>query len=268
MWEDIITFPPQSPDNPLIMQLAGTSLCDGTYRIARVNSPTCVFEYVVRGSGYYRLEDTWFYPSAGDVYIVPQGSDHEYGSSSDNPWTKLWFNVGGPLVNSLLEDYRLTGIHHLKDCPVRDVFEDGLAQLRENRADVESLAPHVILNVIMAIRREYHAALHRPYSEEGLILRGVIEQNIFKRSLPLAEISAAIRRSPTQAIRIFQRDFGVTPYQYQLRRKMETARILLKNSVKPIKEIAYDLGFADEYYFSNIFKNKNGMSPQKYRKEG
>ncbi|MBI2429888.1 MAG: AraC family transcriptional regulator [Ignavibacteriales bacterium] len=34
---------------------------------------------------------------------------------------------------------------------------------------------------------------------------------------------------------------------------------------KTIKEIAHDLGFNDEYYFSRFFKNNTDVSPQKYR---
>ena len=34
---------------------------------------------------------------------------------------------------------------------------------------------------------------------------------------------------------------------------------------KPAKEIAYDLGFNDEYYFSRFFKKNAAISPQTYR---
>jgi AraC family transcriptional regulator, transcriptional activator of pobA len=34
---------------------------------------------------------------------------------------------------------------------------------------------------------------------------------------------------------------------------------------KTIKEIAYELGYDDEYYFSRFFKNHSGISPHNYR---
>jgi len=34
---------------------------------------------------------------------------------------------------------------------------------------------------------------------------------------------------------------------------------------KPVKAIAYELGFDDEYYFSRFFKNNATVSPQTYR---
>lgn len=34
---------------------------------------------------------------------------------------------------------------------------------------------------------------------------------------------------------------------------------------KAVKEIAYELGYDDEYYFSRFFKNNVDISPQVYR---
>ena len=34
---------------------------------------------------------------------------------------------------------------------------------------------------------------------------------------------------------------------------------------KAVKEIAYELGYDDEYYFSRFFKAKAAISPQMYR---
>ncbi len=264
MREEIITFPPPPPSSPIQVSIAGTSWCDGSYRIARKNHNIYVFEYVISGEGYYRLEDEMMHPAAGDVYIVPPYSDHEYGSSARNPWTKLWFNVHGELVANLLKSYRLTGIPLFKNCPVQETFEKGLACLRKHRGDPWDHLPLVMLEVIMAIHKQSQIA--DPTSPDGRTIRAMLEAHINKPTLSLAELSAAIKKSPAQTIRIFQRDFGVTPYHYLLQRKIETAEMLLKNTTKPIKVIAAELGFRDEYYFSNIFKQKNGSSPGHYRK--
>ena len=57
----------------------------------------------------------------------------------------------------------------------------------------------------------------------------------------------------------------MTPYKYILNGKTETAKMMLLNTNMPIKEIAYELSFADEHYFSNMFKKLTGTSPKKYR---
>jgi AraC-like DNA-binding protein len=45
---------------------------------------------------------------------------------------------------------------------------------------------------------------------------------------------------------------------------MEAKRELYLTN-KTVKEIAYDLGFGDEHYFSRFFKNNAEVSPQIYR---
>ena len=55
------------------------------------------------------------------------------------------------------------------------------------------------------------------------------------------------------------------PHQYLLERKIEIAGILLKESAKPVKLIAAEIGFPDEYYFSRLFKKRTGVSPSDYR---
>ena len=59
----------------------------------------------------------------------------------------------------------------------------------------------------------------------------------------------------------------MTPYEYLMEQKTESARNLLKYSLLSVKEIADRLGFFDQYYFSNYFKQKNGISPLEYRKK-
>ena len=43
--------------------------------------------------------------------------------------------------------------------------------------------------------------------------------------------------------------------------------MLLNDSQKSIKEIAFESGFVSSYYFSKIFKIKMGISPEVYRRE-
>jgi AraC-like DNA-binding protein len=50
--------------------------------------------------------------------------------------------------------------------------------------------------------------------------------------------------------------------------RIEDAKLLLLNSELTVTEIAFSVGYGDSNYFSNIFKQKVGMSPRDYRKGG
>ncbi|GAB3921275.1 helix-turn-helix domain-containing protein [Mucilaginibacter myungsuensis] len=47
---------------------------------------------------------------------------------------------------------------------------------------------------------------------------------------------------------------------------MREARRLITYSSRTVREIAYDLGFEDDKYFSRLFKKTTGKSPGSYRK--
>jgi AraC-like DNA-binding protein len=40
---------------------------------------------------------------------------------------------------------------------------------------------------------------------------------------------------------------------------------MLFHTQQPLKEIAYDLGFADASYFNRFFKRETGQTPAEYR---
>ena len=64
----------------------------------------------------------------------------------------------------------------------------------------------------------------------------------------------------------FKAQTGITAYQYWLSYKIAQAKLLLIGTDKTVKEIAYDLGFNDEFYFSRLFKRKERISPTAFRK--
>jgi transcriptional regulator GlxA family with amidase domain len=65
----------------------------------------------------------------------------------------------------------------------------------------------------------------------------------------------------------FKRITGESPNQYHLNLRLERAKSLLTTTVLNINEIAYQTGFESAFYFSKLFKKKNGVSPNAFRKK-
>jgi AraC-like DNA-binding protein len=59
-----------------------------------------------------------------------------------------------------------------------------------------------------------------------------------------------------------------SPIQHFINMKIQRACFELDNSSRTIKEISENLGYADPYYFSRLFKKSVGMSPKQYRDSG
>jgi AraC-like DNA-binding protein len=266
--EEKIIIPIKTDDNKqLQVQLAGISYCDGSYEIKRdISHSTYVFEYIDKGKGYLKVEDKEYYPHEGDIYIVPANTDHTYRSSAKDPWIKYWFNVNGTLISSLLETYSLKGIHYFTKCQrIKPLFQEIIATLEKNPSADISINIH---KIIIEINKNHIRNLPsiNNISTESATIKSYIDSNVKKTVISLDELSALINKSKPQLIRIFKKDMQISPYQYFLQQKMFYSCKLLTHSRKSIKEIAYLMGFTDEFYFSNLFKKKKGVSPSVYRK--
>lgn len=88
----------------------------------------------------------------------------------------------------------------------------------------------------------------------------------YKQNLHLEELACKCNISPNYFHKIFKQTFGITPANYILLLRMNSARQLLKDSRLTIKEIALDLGFTDNAHFCKTFKRYYGMTPKEYQK--
>lgn len=82
------------------------------------------------------------------------------------------------------------------------------------------------------------------------------------------ETLAASLHLPVSAFSMaFARSTGLSPKAYLNRRLNQEAIKLLVRSGALVKEVADQLRFADEYYFSRFFKKLNGVPPARYRQK-
>lgn len=81
------------------------------------------------------------------------------------------------------------------------------------------------------------------------------------------ELSQMMNVSVKTAENKFKAAFGKTIHQYMLDFKIgEAISYFDRFDGISIKEVAYNLGFCDEYHFSKQFSKHTGMSPRKYKK--
>ena len=267
MTEDITSFVHDSGAQPFYLQMAGISYCDGAYRIERALSDVTVMEYILSGQGDVWVEDQNFTATAGDFYVLPQGSRHRFQSAGRNPWVKIWFNARGPLMDALVQTYRLQGVYHVKGAPpeLEPLFRALVEDARSHRADAAAAFAQAALDAHAVVQGVILHLYGGGAPDEAQPLRRYLDSHV-GLEVSLSALSLLIHRSPSQTIRIFHRAFHTTPYDYLMHKRVETARLLLQNTNLSVREIAMKLQFSDEHYFSNYFKKKTGMSPTRFRR--
>ena len=240
MHEDIRIFP-ASENTPLHIAMAGISYCDGNYHIQRPISPLTVIEYVLGGEGCVTVEGQEIPVTADKIYILKAGIPHNYYSSAEHPWEKIFLNLEGPLPTLLLEQYGLTDQWLFDETTLAALFFEIIARLGHSRT----------------------RAVH---SSEAVRLKDYLDRNT-ERIVSNKELADHIYRSPDYCVKLFGREYGVTPYAYQMNEKMNIAKRLLRDTSLPIARIAASVGYHDPCYFSGLFRRMCGTSPREYRKE-
>ena len=89
----------------------------------------------------------------------------------------------------------------------------------------------------------------------------------FKEKISISKLLAVTKLSRNTLFRKFRELTGYTPIDYQLNKKLDAARELLKTSSMTTGEIAFNCGFCDSNHLIRLFSEKYGVTPGKIRRE-
>ena len=92
-----------------------------------------------------------------------------------------------------------------------------------------------------------------------------ISSNNFRKEHQPGYYASLLNLTPKALGRITRQHFYKTLTDLIAERVIIEAKRDLYLTTKPIKAIAYELGFDDEFHFSRYFKNHTDVSPQLYR---
>jgi AraC family transcriptional regulator len=83
----------------------------------------------------------------------------------------------------------------------------------------------------------------------------------FRENIALDDIAEAVGVHPSHLARTFRQCHGCTIGDYVRNLRTNQARRELRDSDRPLAEIALDLGYADQSHFATSFKRQTGMAP-------
>jgi AraC-like DNA-binding protein len=106
------------------------------------------------------------------------------------------------------------------------------------------------------------SSLARPPVVERLLQ--MIEEQYRTRHSP-AEYADELHISAKSLGKLVKTHLGKTLTELIRERLLKHAKWQLLHTRRPVKEIAWEVGFADEFYFSRIFKRATGCSPTSFR---
>ena len=97
-------------------------------------------------------------------------------------------------------------------------------------------------------------------------LRELIDAG-FREKVTLRQASDALHAHPAHLVRMFTREFGISPHRYLTGRRVDLARRLLLDGMAPSLAAAA-VGFCDQPHLSRHFEQVLGTSPGRYVRSG
>lgn len=95
----------------------------------------------------------------------------------------------------------------------------------------------------------------------------IIEGNLHKEDFSIELLCKKLTISYTHTYRKIREATGLSPSRYVCKKRLKQACFLLKNSELTMNEIAFQIGFNTQNYFSKCFSDCYGCSPLQYRKQ-
>ncbi len=238
------------------------------YSLARESFDSFLLMYIEKGRLTLTLEGKTRHVSAGSFVLLDCYKLHAY--STDSGWTCVWCHFDGAAARSLYSAVvsRLGCVFTLPDGRnafrklgmILDVFQRG-------KPVQEPLMHKYLTDILTEFLLAGPSA--RGEADDALMAEEITAYiaGHFAEDLPLEKLAARAGLSLYHFIRVFKRETGFTPHEYIVNTRITTAKYLLKNSSRTVKEICRSTGFSSESVFCSAFKRSQGVTPGQYRNQ-
>lgn len=256
----------------------GHYYCDEEYCVARNNYDSFLMMLVVKGQGYAEsLGEKAFRKKIGEKQLVLMDcyAPHMYGADSEMEFYWIHFDGinAGAYFRYLTEVYgtvitltdRQTNVFLHK-------FRMLLEALSSDQGIAENLLGYFVTDLLTfpsgltgarTVSGSEAAQEDRFTRELGKAVSYMRQH--FMEEITIEDLAGCVSVSPYHFIRLFKKQYGITPHQYLLSMRLDCARFYLRSGDKTVKEIAFSCGFQSENNFCVAFKKQTGMTPTNYR---
>ena len=225
--------------------------------------------FITGGHGRFCTRREEFPVAIHDAVIVNANVPHTEVSQLDSPLEYTVLGVEGLETLAGADGYTMLHLH--------TGWEELMACLHLMHQEAEASLPgyervcrSLLEVVLIRLGRQQDAALSgdssdtRSSRECGLVRRYI--DNHFKENLSLDQLAQLAHLNKYYLAHAFRREFGISPINYLIARRIEESRFLLRETDHTLSLIAQMLGFSSLSYFSQCFRRVEGISPMEYRR--
>lgn len=231
---------------------------------------------VAKGHGTTEIDFRTVSLSAGQLGIIAPGQVHsDIRVCGCEAWMlRISPDMMDDDYRHLIDDYSMTGGAVTLSGDTMVMICDALELLSRLMASLDGGRPfrNVVtdmLNVILGVvtpelikGRSRHMART---SEIGMRFKRMLPQFVRQQRRP-SFYAGRLCISEVYLNEAVKKSTGLTPTEWINATVMLEARRLLRTTAMSAKEVAHELGFDDQAYFSRVFKKHTGMTPLEFRR--
>jgi len=228
--------------------------------------------FCINGEGWVEADRSKKVIKKNQFVIIPAQKPHKYGSDDIDPWTIYWTHFKGEIssifVPSQFKVIDLNPDENTRNSNRIRLFEETYHTLtmgfsKEN-LEYSSVCLWYLLGSFKYITNFERIG---SFVKNDIIEKSItyMNDNIFNR-ITLDQLAKNAGLSVSQFSLVFKKKTSRSPIDYYINLKIQNACQLLDFTGMNIKEVASQLDFDDQFYFSRLFKKIMGMSPMEYKK--
>ncbi|WP_044210703.1 AraC family transcriptional regulator [Flammeovirga sp. OC4] len=233
----------------------------------------CILIYNISGKGVVSFKGKEHTLTSNEAIIIPKGVAHSYQSDENDPWTIFWIHFSGNEIHIFSD---IIGEKIAFDNESNSKYKDRIKMFDEIIYVLESgmsndnieYANMIFGHLISSFKYTKQFNLTEAKRHNRIISRTLeYFNNHINSTVNIADLAELNEISVSHFTREFKKHLNKTPLAYFNELKIDKSCEKLKFTNLSVRDIAYSLGFEDQFYFSRQFKKIKGMSPIKYRNE-
>jgi AraC-like DNA-binding protein len=230
--------------------------------------------YITKGEGVFESAHcSQKIISEGTIIMLFPGEWHRYEPSAHTGWYEHWVGFKGTVIENLIrkkffspENPSLSIGFNEK---VMNIFLEIIERSKDEKTGYQQLISGALLHLLGYI---YSAGRLNNVEEKTLVEGTINKAKVLLREnidtdISIEKIAEELQVGYSWFRKIFKAYTGMAPGQYLIQLKIEKSKELLADPEKSIKQIAYELKFDTNFYFSKLFKEKTGLTPAAFRKK-
>lgn len=243
---------------------------------ARHRHPWYEFNYVSAGNFRTTLEGQEFEARAGRFFLIPPGCYHSHrsmpGAGDDGFCLRFTLEPAGCADSTVPDGGMAAGLAQTLQTARPAAFcDDRVGALARLLAESGREAlPALLAGLILSLYALWKAPGKPPAagkSREAVLADQAVLylSEYYPNSIRVTELSDSLNVSYRHLARVFKQATGVTIVEMLRDIRVQKAKELLLSTEKSIQEIAAEVGFENEYYFSRMFSRQAFTTPSAFR---